>query len=82
MRTDILESKELILQWINEGKGEIIDFQSVLDGIMNVIDDKRKEDLTVHFIFVSLNIMCFKRKLRLIKEGDTLLLDMEGGDLN
>ena len=72
----------VLKEWINEGNGELIDFQNILDRVMKNIEEKRKEDLTVHFIFVSLNIMCFKRKLRLIKEGDTLLLDMSDGDLN
>ena len=72
----------VLKKWIEDGKGEIIDFQSVLDGIMEIVDDKRKEDLTVHFIFVSLNIMCFKRKFRLIKENDSLFLDLSDGDLS
>ncbi|EKE41926.1 hypothetical protein ENUP19_0082G0092 [Entamoeba nuttalli] len=67
----------VLKKWKESGKGDIIDFQSILDGIVEEIGNEKKKDLTVHFVFVSLNILCFRTSYKIIKKGENdIYLDM------
>ena len=38
-----------------------IEFQEILDGIKQVASESQLKDLSVHFIFVSVAILCFRK---------------------
>ena len=45
---------------------------SELRSIIREVPKEKRGDLSVHFIFVSLNILCFKRQFKIIKEKDRI----------
>ncbi|ELP94630.1 hypothetical protein EIN_498300 [Entamoeba invadens IP1] len=67
--------EKILVKETQEGRDEI-EFQDLLNQIYNVASDKEKADLSVAFIFVSVNIMCFRKGMRLVHE-DVVKLRMK-----
>ena len=64
--------------YVKDTGRKTIEFQDLLDRIGQHCDKNEKKDLSVHFIFVSLNILCFKKGYRIVKdEYENIFLEME-----
>ncbi|KAL7712356.1 Condensin complex subunit 2 [Entamoeba marina] len=61
---------KVLQKWKENGNGNKISFQQILDGIVPMVKEEERKDLSVHYVFVALNILCFLKGYQIIKEGE------------